>query len=141
VEEQSLVSQLCLKTISIHDYSQLSELKNYILGEKQVILIARITPLMEKDPDTGYRLMADLYCSATNNNYSIFRLGEERVIIIPHEKAIQYGKEYLASAGQETQKMTQEECQFCHIQEAPPMVEKDITTKGYYIQKMEGCPA
>lgn len=57
------------------------------------------------------------------------------------EKAIQYGKEYLASAGQETQKMTQEECQFCHIQEAPPMVEKDITAKGYYIQKMEGCPA
>ena len=85
MEEQSLVSQVCLKTISIHDYSQLSELKNYILGEKQVILIARITPLMEKDPDTGYRLMADLYCSATNNNYSIFRLGEERVIIIPSE--------------------------------------------------------
>ena len=51
MEEQSLVSQLCLKTISIHDYSQLSELKNYILGEKQVILIARITPLMEKDPE------------------------------------------------------------------------------------------
>ena len=85
LKETRLVSQLCLKTISIHDYSQLSELKNDILGEKQVILIGRITPLMEKDPDNGYRLMTDLYCLATNNNYSIFRLGEERVIIIPTE--------------------------------------------------------
>jgi len=59
----------------------------------------------------------------------------------PHEKAIEYGKQYLASVGQGGQKMTQEECQFCHIQSAPPAVEKDIATKGYYIQKMEGCPA
>jgi hypothetical protein len=36
--------------------------------------------------------------------------------------------------------MTQEECQFCHIQEAPPIVAKDIEKSGYYIQKMEGCP-
>jgi hypothetical protein len=58
----------------------------------------------------------------------------------PHEKAIEYGKQYLASVGQTGQKMTQEECQFCHIQDAPPAIEKDIVSKGYYIQKMEGCP-
>ncbi len=59
----------------------------------------------------------------------------------PHEKAIEYGKQYLEDAGQANQKMTQEECQFCHIQDAPPIVEKDILSKGYYIQKMEGCPS
>ena len=58
----------------------------------------------------------------------------------PHEKAIEYGKEFLQKVDQGGQKMTQEECQFCHIQEAPPMVEKIITDSGYYIQKMEGCP-
>ena len=58
----------------------------------------------------------------------------------PQEKAIQYGKEYLSTAGQGGQKMTQEECQFCHIQEAPPFVEKAIEQRGYWIQKMEGCP-
>ena len=58
----------------------------------------------------------------------------------PHEKAIEYGKEYLNSVDQGGQKMTQEECQFCHIQEAPPVVAKDIKESGYYIQKMEGCP-
>ncbi|MGA8844589.1 MAG: DUF2024 family protein [Nitrososphaeraceae archaeon] len=57
-----------------------------------------------------------------------------------HDQAIKFGKEYLEGAGQGGQKMTQEECQFCHIQEAPPAVEKDIKDKGYYIQKMDGCP-
>jgi hypothetical protein len=58
----------------------------------------------------------------------------------PHEKAIEYGKEYLESVDQGGQKMTQEECQFCHIQAAPPVVANDISQSGYYIQKMEGCP-
>jgi hypothetical protein len=57
-----------------------------------------------------------------------------------HDKAIEYGKEYLNSVGEEGQKMTQEECQFCHIQEAPSMVDKGIRENGYFIQKMEGCP-
>jgi hypothetical protein len=58
----------------------------------------------------------------------------------PHEKAIGYGKEFLEQVGQDGQKMTQEECQFCHIQEAPPVVAKEIENRGYFIQKMEGCP-
>jgi Domain of unknown function (DUF2024) len=58
----------------------------------------------------------------------------------PHEKAIEYGKEFLQKVDQGGQKMSQEECQFCHIQEAPPMVERSIKDDGYYIQKMEGCP-
>ena len=57
----------------------------------------------------------------------------------PHEKAIEYGRQFLASVGQGEQKMTQEECQFCHIQDAPKAVEQDIASKGYFIQKMEGC--
>jgi len=59
----------------------------------------------------------------------------------PHEQAIEYGKQYLASVGQSGQKMTSEECQFCHIQQAPPFVEKAIKQNGYWIQRMEGCPA
>jgi hypothetical protein len=58
----------------------------------------------------------------------------------PHEKAIEYGKEFLSTAGQTGQKMTSAECQFCHIQEAPPFVVKAIKESGYWIQKIEGCP-
>lgn len=57
-----------------------------------------------------------------------------------HEKAIEYGKEYLKMAGQDGQKMTQEECQFCHVQQAPSEVEQSIKQRGYFIQPMEGCP-
>ena len=57
-----------------------------------------------------------------------------------HEKAIEYGNEYLKTAGQNGQKMTQEECQFCHVQQAPVEVEQSIKQKGYFIQPMEGCP-
>ena len=59
---------------------------------------------------------------------------------IQQEKAIEYGKQYLEDVGQGGQKMTQEECQFCHIQEAPKQVEQEIFSKGFFIQKMEGCP-
>ena len=57
-----------------------------------------------------------------------------------HEKAIEYGKEYIERAGQEGQRFSQEECQFCHIQKAPQFVENSIRERGYWIQKMEGCP-
>jgi SepF-like predicted cell division protein (DUF552 family) len=79
------VSQLYLRTMSIYDYSQLSELKKDMAGEQQMILIARITPLMMKDPQARSRFMDDLYCPAIKKNYSLFRLGEERIIMIPHE--------------------------------------------------------
>ena len=57
----------------------------------------------------------------------------------PQEKAIEYGKKYLESVGEGDQRMTQEEYQFCRIQEAIEKIEKEIAARGYYIQ-MEGCP-
>lgn len=57
-----------------------------------------------------------------------------------HDKAIEYGKEWLKSIGQEDAKMTTKECKFCHSQHAPEPVEQAIMEKGYFIQKMEGCP-
>ncbi|MBI5133088.1 MAG: DUF2024 family protein, partial [Thaumarchaeota archaeon] len=56
------------------------------------------------------------------------------------EKAIEYGAKFLVSVGQTGQPITANECQFCHIQGAPPFVEKEIKEKGFFIQKMEGCP-
>ena len=72
--------QLYIKCVSIHEYSQLSQLKNYFSTNKQrIILIARITPIMLKNPEEGMKLVNELYLAATkNNNYCVFRLGEER---------------------------------------------------------------
>lgn len=57
-----------------------------------------------------------------------------------HEKAIEYGKEWLASIGEDDAVITTNECQFCHTQGAPAPIEDEIRDKGYFIQKMEGCP-
>ncbi|MBM2819586.1 MAG: hypothetical protein HW410_1268, partial [Nitrosarchaeum sp.] len=46
----------------------------------------------------------------------------------------------LKSVGEADAAMTTNECQFCHSQGAPAPVENAIKDKGYFIQKMEGCP-
>ncbi len=56
----------------------------------------------------------------------------------PRSKAIKYGK-YLNSLDQREQRISQEECQFCHIQEAPNQVKKIIWEKDT-TPKMQGCP-
>ena len=57
-----------------------------------------------------------------------------------HGKAIEYGKEWLASIGEGDATMTTNECRFCHSQGAPAPVADAIREQGYFIQKMEGCP-
>ena len=46
-------------------------------------MIIRITSLAIKDPDELTRFASELYSIAQKNNYSVFRLGEERIIVLP----------------------------------------------------------
>ena len=80
----NLVSQMNLKTMSIHDYSQLSEMTANMSDHEPTILIARIAPLVIKNPEAANKFMDTLYTIAVKNDYSIFRLGEERIILTPH---------------------------------------------------------
>ena len=75
--------QLSLKTASIHNYSELSEVEKKFLQHEPTILIIRITPIVLRDPKELAKFTSELYSIAEKNNYSIFRLGEERIIIIP----------------------------------------------------------
>ena len=56
------------------------------------------------------------------------------------KKALEYAKQWLETIGEGDSAVTGEECQFCHTQGAPPPVENEIKEKGFFIQKMEGCP-
>jgi SepF-like predicted cell division protein (DUF552 family) len=59
-------------------------LKETILGKESIILIVRITPILSKDPGAGTKLVDSLYTTqAIKNNYSVFRLGEERIMVVP----------------------------------------------------------
>ena len=77
--------RLCVKTISIYSYSQLQHLKETISGKESIILIVRIAPILSKDPGAGTKLVDSLYSThEIKNNYSVFRLGEERIMVIPN---------------------------------------------------------
>ncbi len=76
--------QLCIKTISIHSYSQLQGLKESLeVRDPAIIMIVRIASIASKDPDAAMKLLNELYHSVKiRNNYSIFRLGEERLLVV-----------------------------------------------------------
>jgi SepF-like predicted cell division protein (DUF552 family) len=77
--------QLCIKTTSVHDYSELKYLKESLTSTQSMILIAKIKPIVSKYPQAEDKLVNELYSSnAVRENYSIFQLGEERIIIIPN---------------------------------------------------------
>ena len=56
------------------------------------------------------------------------------------EKAISFAKSWLNSIGEDTAKITSEECKFCHTQSVHDEIEVEIMTNGYFVSKMEGCP-
>jgi SepF-like predicted cell division protein (DUF552 family) len=75
--------QVWLKTVSIHSYSQLQQLQDDFCRKEPIILIARITPIFTKSMEEGTKLVNELYSAATEKKYSVFRLGEERIIVVP----------------------------------------------------------
>ena len=56
------------------------------------------------------------------------------------ENAISFAKEWLKSVGEESSKVTTEECKFCHTQSVSEDMEIGIMINGYFVSKMEGRP-
>ena len=50
-----------------------------------------------------------------------------------------YGKTYLNQKGVSNYELSTQECNFCHIAQAPENVEKAIKSQGYFIIEMENC--
>tara|TARA_B110000196_G_scaffold32548_1_gene24575 strand:+ start:2272 stop:2535 length:264 start_codon:yes stop_codon:yes gene_type:complete len=57
-----------------------------------------------------------------------------------HDKAIEFAKQWLTTVGEDGATVTGEECKFCHTQGSSEPVENEIKEKGFFIQKMDGCP-
>jgi SepF-like predicted cell division protein (DUF552 family) len=83
-----LKHEVCIKSVSVHNYSQISKLEeNLSYKDIPVILIARITPLLIRN--LGAKFVNKLHSTASKNNYTVFRLGEERIIVVPNEVQVQ----------------------------------------------------
>lgn len=50
-----------------------------------------------------------------------------------------FGKKYLETKPFKTGELSANECQFCHIEEAPETVAQKIVKDGFYIIEMENC--
>ena len=81
--------RLYIKTISIHSISQLENLKENLSGKEPIILIARIAPIVSRDPEAASKLVNELYSTNIKNSYSVFRLGEERFMVIPNNVQVE----------------------------------------------------
>jgi SepF-like predicted cell division protein (DUF552 family) len=75
--------QLCIRTVSIHNYTELKDLKGNLPGKEPTILIVRISPIVSKDPQAATKLVRELYSTHIKDNYSLFRIGEERFMVVP----------------------------------------------------------
>jgi SepF-like predicted cell division protein (DUF552 family) len=77
---------LHIKNISIHDSSQVSKLNDSFSHKQPIILITKL-PLKSLQEETSF--INEIYSVATKNNYSIFRLGEHRIILAPNTTEIE----------------------------------------------------
>ena len=78
--------RLHIKNISIRDSSQVSKLKDSFSYKEPVILITKLL-LKSQQEETSF--INEIYSVATKNNYSIFRLGEQRIIVAPNTTKIE----------------------------------------------------
>jgi len=76
--------QMFIKAISIHDISQLQDLKGNLDGRPSSILIIKIVLPASGHPEAARKLVNELYSKHIKNNYSVFRLEEDRFMTIPN---------------------------------------------------------
>ena len=58
---------------------------------------------------------------------------------MPPEQVLEFGKQYLQTVGQAGQPLSAKECEFCHREQARPVVEQSIRERGFHIVELEGC--
>jgi len=57
-----------------------------------------------------------------------------------NDLAFGFAKKFLKEIGEEAGKLKQSQCNFCHIEQANPIIQQQIEETGYTILQMEGCP-
>lgn len=57
------------------------------------------------------------------------------------ERATEYAREWLQNIGMNIDRITLDQCRFCHTEAANPEVQRQLEMSGYFILQMEGCPS
>ncbi len=66
-------------------------------------------------------------------------------ILVPagaeQQQARQFATTWLNEMGIVTDSIQLDECRYCHSEAAHPEIEHSLTSKGYAVLQMEGCPS
>ena len=77
------ISISSVKTASIRDFAEVSKIDQSLSLREDVILIGKVSESLLSDKGTLEKFIDKVYSIAKRNNYSLFRLGEDRIIAIP----------------------------------------------------------
>lgn len=57
------------------------------------------------------------------------------------EIAVKYAMQWLKEIGIQSEDIKLNKCSYCHSESSTPEIDASLTTQGYAIFQMEGCPA
>ncbi len=80
----------------------------------------------------------DTYVKRADDNIMHFDILVQNTVT-DEQLIYSFGKKYLETKPFKTGGLSANECQFCHMEEAPEMVAKKIAKDGFYIIEMENC--
>jgi SepF-like predicted cell division protein (DUF552 family) len=78
--------QVSIKMISVHEPPTIQRLKEILTAKKPLIVITRISQMASRNS-----LVNEIYSECTKKSYSIFRLGEDRLMVIPNDVQVKNG--------------------------------------------------
>jgi len=78
---------LYLKTLTVKDTNDLPTVLNEI-NNRNTILIVRITPIAERSIEDLKLVVEEIFKHVKRSNGDIARLGEDRLVVVPHNVRI-----------------------------------------------------
>jgi len=82
--------QVSIKMVSVHEPSSIQLLKEILTAKEPLIVITRISQMASRNSNVA-KLVNDICSECTKKSYSIFRLGEDRLMVIPNDVQVKNG--------------------------------------------------
>jgi SepF-like predicted cell division protein (DUF552 family) len=76
--------------VSVHEPSSIQLLKEILTAKEPLIVITRISQMASRNSNVATKLVNEIY-SEVQKGVAIFRLGEDRLMVIPDDVQVKNG--------------------------------------------------
>lgn len=83
--------QASIKMVSVHEPSSIQLLREILTVKEPLRVITRISQMASRNSNVATKLVNEIYSECTKRSYSIFRLGEDRLMVIPNDVQVKNG--------------------------------------------------